>query len=259
MNDTPFAFALAEARVLAASSRFWLIFLAITALVFATGPFGTFDSLVLGVRLVYWTMVSLGSFWLGFLTSMTCASHAEDWDLSPRVSVVLGGMIAGVPIALFVAALDVAFFAEPFLSSVRMLTPYASFVAVIVGLIYEGFGTAARHKTKVTDAGQNWLNKLPAEVGREILWLQAQDHYVLARTRLGETLIRGSLSEADAALRGYGLRVHRSWWVAQDQMDRLTHSGGAGKLFLKNGEAVPVGRAFRKEVRAALSAQKADT
>lgn len=259
MNDTPFAFALAEARTLAASSRFWLIFLAVTALICATGPFGTFDSLTLDLRILYWSLVCLGSFWLGFLTSMTCASRAEDWGLSPHVSILLGGMIAGVPITLLVAALDVAFFAEPYLASVRMLTPYASFVAAIVSLMYEGFATGARSKNAATDAGQDWLNQLPPEAGRELVWLQAQDHYVLVRTRLGETLIRGALSEADAALHGYGLRVHRSWWVAHDQLDRLLHSGGAGKLFLKNGETVPVGRAFRKEVRAALSAQQADT
>lgn len=245
--------------MLAASSRFWLIFLAVTALACATGPFGTFDSLTLGLRIAYWSLVCLGSFWLGFLTSMTSASHAEDWGLSPRVSTSLGGVIAGVPIALLVAALDAAFFAEPYLASVRTLTPYTSFVAVIVGLIYESFGAGTHNGDNVADAGQDWLNQLPPETGRELLWLHAQDHYVLVRTRLGETLIRSSLSDADAALQGYGLRVHRSWWVAHDQLDRLIHSGGAGKLFLKNGETVPVGRAFRKEVRAALSAQKVDT
>ncbi|MEO1790259.1 MAG: LytTR family DNA-binding domain-containing protein [Pseudomonadota bacterium] len=50
------------------------------------------------------------------------------------------------------------------------------------------------------------------------------------------------------------MRVHRSWWVARDAIDAYTYRGGAPVITLRTGREVPVGRAYRKRVRAALAA-----
>ena len=254
MNDTPAAYALDQARALAVTSRFWLVFLSILALVTASGPFGTFDTLGPLARLAYWSAVCLVCFWLGFFTSMVCATRAEDRGLPPLLSAALGGLIAGVPISLFIGVLDIVFFSRPLDATLRTVTPYTCFISAVISILYEllDLGADGQHPPDQKTSPE-WLDKLPADLGRDILWLQAQDHYVLARTMSGTALVRSSLTEAEEALGGRGLRVHRSWWVARTQMTRLLHAGGAAKLLLKNGDEIPVGRVFRKKVRRALS------
>ena len=61
-----------------------------------------------------------------------------------------------------------------------------------------------------------FLDRMPPRVGRELLALQMEDHYVRAHTEHGSALILMSLKEAIAELGdAEGMQVHRSWWVAR--------------------------------------------
>jgi DNA-binding LytR/AlgR family response regulator len=94
---------------------------------------------------------------------------------------------------------------------------------------------------------------LPPELGRDLLLLQAQDHYLRAVTPLGDTLLRGSISEASEALGDYGVRVHRSWWVARSAIQSYRYHDGASVLILSTGQEIPVGRSFRRQLREFLN------
>ena len=78
MNDTPIAFTLSQGLALARRPQFWLVLAGVTAIVSLTGPFGTYSSMTLAERALFWLFACFGGFWLGFLTSMTVASQAED-------------------------------------------------------------------------------------------------------------------------------------------------------------------------------------
>ncbi len=254
VNDTPVSFTLSEARALAARPRFWLVFAGTAAVLALMGPFGTYEALTLPARALYWGVASLGAFWVGFLTSIATASQAEDWGVPPAPALILGGVAAALPISALFGVLNAVFLDVPFVSGARGALPYAAGIAVIVGAIYEML--EGRLPAPATDpaAEADWLARLPPEVGRDIVTLQAQDHYVSARTIKGEALVRSALSEAAAALGPQGLRVHRSWWAATAHMAGLEREGSALRLRLRDGTQVPVGRAYRKEVRAALRA-----
>lgn len=49
-----------------------------------------------------------------------------------------------------------------------------------------------------------------------------------------------------------GLQVHRSWWVNPAYLVRIQTGKSGHKRLVQTGTTVPVGRSFRKALRAAL-------
>jgi hypothetical protein len=96
------------------------------------------------------------------------------------------------------------------------------------------------------------LGRLPDRLGKEIVALEAEDHYLRVHTALGSDLVLMRLSDAIAAIEPHqGLQVHRSWWVAQDAICEIVRSEQRTQLKLRNGLLVPVGRTYSAAVRAA--------
>uniref|UniRef100_UPI001C2D8C4D LytTR family DNA-binding domain-containing protein n=1 Tax=Sphingomonas bacterium TaxID=1895847 RepID=UPI001C2D8C4D len=88
-----------------------------------------------------------------------------------------------------------------------------------------------------------FLDRLPPSLGRELLCLEMEDHYVRAHTMRGSTLILMRLRDAIAELDGIeGAGVHRSWWVAKAAVAGVLRRDRATALRLVNGLEVPVAR-----------------
>ncbi len=93
-------------------------------------------------------------------------------------------------------------------------------------------------------AGPSFLNRMPPRIGRELLCLQMEDHYVRAHTARGSDLILTPLKDAIAELSDVeGMQVHRSWWVAREAVAAPVANGRNLALRLTNGLEVPVSRA----------------
>ena len=93
-------------------------------------------------------------------------------------------------------------------------------------------------------AGPAFLNRMPPRIGRELLCLQMEDHYVRAHTARGSDLILTPLKDAIAELADIeGMQVHRSWWVARTAVAGPVANGRNLALRLTNGLEVPVNRA----------------
>ena len=96
------------------------------------------------------------------------------------------------------------------------------------------------------------VRRLPPELGRDILALQSEDHYVRVFTTKGDTLVLASISDAieDVELSGIaGQRVHRSWWVANQAVAGSNAAGRRNTLCLVNGLEVPVSQTYRELAR----------
>ncbi|WP_299734446.1 LytTR family DNA-binding domain-containing protein [uncultured Roseobacter sp.] len=254
VNDSAVTYALFEARDLGSRPRFWLGMTGVSLVLGLVGPFGTFETLPIAGRISYWSVVCLVSFWVGFLTSTVLAGLAEDRGLPDPVAVMLGGLGASLPIAGIISAMDAAVFGASFWSEVVRLLPYVAVISIVVAALFEvmsGPDTIPVTAAETPDLPE-WTRRLPAEIGRDLIALQAQDHYVTARTPKGETLLRTSMTEAEEALGAYGLRVHRSWWVARQWIDRVETRKGRLMIVLRDGALVPVGRVYRSAVRKAL-------
>ena len=97
--------------------------------------------------------------------------------------------------------------------------------------------------------GTNFFRRLPAELGRDIVYLKMSDHYVEVFTTAGHTVMLMRLADAVAELEGMGVRVHRSYWVANDHVERLMRRGRRRFLRLAGGHDVPVSRTYLPAVK----------
>jgi hypothetical protein len=97
-----------------------------------------------------------------------------------------------------------------------------------------------------------FLDKLPRRIGRNVLALEASDHYVRVHTDLGEALIFARFSDAMEVLAGLdGVRVHRSFWVRRTAVNSVRPHGKGLVLTLSNGRQIPVSQAYKEITRQA--------
>ncbi|MBB2202115.1 LytTR family DNA-binding domain-containing protein [Gluconacetobacter tumulisoli] len=114
----------------------------------------------------------------------------------------------------------------------------------------DGAAPAAPEVSAAPDAG--FLRRLPPALGRTLVALQMEDHYVRAHTAKGSTLIFIPLRQAIVEFPPTaGLQTHRSWWVARDAVTGIVRDGRNVRLRLSNGLEAPVSRARVAAVKAA--------
>ncbi|MFN8767997.1 MAG: LytTR family DNA-binding domain-containing protein [Lysobacteraceae bacterium] len=101
-------------------------------------------------------------------------------------------------------------------------------------------------------AGEVFFSTLPVAIGRDLVRIDADLHYLQVRTALGRATVLGSLAEVEAALAHAGLRVHRSHWVAFAHLRRVSKSAKGWACELRNGDRVPISRRRLAEVRERL-------
>jgi hypothetical protein len=94
------------------------------------------------------------------------------------------------------------------------------------------------------------FQKLPAQIGRDIICLKAQEHYTEVVTRLGSTTIYMRFSDAVALASAAieGARIHRSYWVAQAAVCGLERADGKTMLRLVGGDLLPVSRTYQHQL-----------
>jgi hypothetical protein len=94
-----------------------------------------------------------------------------------------------------------------------------------------------------------FFDRLPADIGKEIVALEAQEHYTKVHTAEGTALILYRFGDAVKEMApGKGLQVHRSFWVSSDAIAAVDRSGRSYELNLKTGLKVPVSRSYKVKV-----------
>ena len=104
----------------------------------------------------------------------------------------------------------------------------------------------------VPPAPEFW-DRMPPRLGRELVALSAELHYLRVYTDRGDALVLypfgRAVEELDAE---QGLQVHRSHWAARAHLVKLQPRGQGGQLVLSTGLQLPVSRTYRAEVAALL-------
>jgi hypothetical protein len=106
----------------------------------------------------------------------------------------------------------------------------------------------------ITPMVSELFSKVPRKLGYDLLMLRSEDHYLRVHTAKGDALILYRLSDAIEELEelGYrGLKVHRSYWVRLEAVERSESDGRKTNLRLRGGLSVPVSRTYREVVRGA--------
>lgn len=243
--------------------NFWIGFTAMIAILTVTGPFSTLESFAFAPRLVYWASISLFTFPMGLASSVFFASLANQTGIPVLLSRLLGGIIGGVPIGAFVFLANKYIIGDNLESiyDLLRLTGYAATISAAVAIIYYLVETERNKRasdpatsTKPKAINTPFFSRLPHELGKDIISLQAQDHYIKVTTTRGSEMILVRLADAEQELENIpGIRVHRSWWVATRHVTKKYRYQGKLMLELSNQTTVPVSRPYRLAVDKLLS------
>ena len=215
------------------------------------GPFRTGTALGPAVRYAFWLGLSLFGY-ACILAAMRIVRHTASGP--PRLVVV--ALVSAVP-QTFASAWALSF-VQPGRSfgPMDLAVLFGPVVVVQLGLALAASHLATRLRPAMPVQRSErppvpFLDRVPARLGRELIALEAEDHYLRVHTVLGSELILARLSDAVAQLDGYdGLQVHRSWWVAADAVSGIDSSRGRTVLNLRNGVSAPVSRTYLPVVRA---------
>ncbi|MHA7819606.1 MAG: LytTR family DNA-binding domain-containing protein [Erythrobacter sp.] len=240
-----------------------------------------------GLSVLYWLALVLLT-WLLFAGATRATGRIlVPWDTPPWVAWIVGavfGSLLARPLIYIVADTF-----EPFMyrADLRTMRPVefsidflfyylANWLAIIVLWVgacalrewlqnhlrwdQEQFGLASDCDDEVDNeaaaaAAENlaaFMRKLPNRIGREVIAMQSEDHYVRVHTTGGNALVLSTISDAASELQRGGVagqRVHRSWWVAQDAVKGARQDGRKFFLKLRSGLEVPVSQTYREVVR----------
>lgn len=102
------------------------------------------------------------------------------------------------------------------------------------------------------------LGKLPPNIGRDIIALETEDHYLRVHTGGGNGLILMRMADAVALLDPQlGAQVHRRWWVSQSCVKGVHTDRQKTFIILQSDMRVPVGRTFVPGVKQRFAAHLA--
>lgn len=215
------------------------------------GPFNTLEDLALGMRALYWGLVVSLTYTVG-----TTVTQVVGVRICNRVSpLALGMALSALCVSLGVFAILIslnAIFVPEWISD----PVQASIVYVTVLLI--SFAVLFLRHTTLGEIGVPQpklamiLERLPLDKRGPLVSLSVQDHYVDIVTLKGREMVLMRLSDAmREAAEVPGMQIHRSHWVALDQIASVTRAGEAARVTLTDGTELPVSRGFLPAVREA--------
>jgi hypothetical protein len=235
--------------------------LLLCAVMGVTGPFGTYAYMGLGGRLLYFTIIGLLS-WLQVILLAAWFGRIEPIDRWPvPVRMALVGLLASVPGTAEIVLVH-SWLVQPIPWRVApTIYPDNAFLTVVVSVLIGLFVEQRLHAradaerarvAELPQAGPDFFRRIPPVLGRDLLALEMEDHYLRIHTMVGSDLILLRLRDAQAELGpARGQQVHRSWWVADGAVASSERSGTRTLLVLRNGLKVPVSKSFRDPVKEA--------
>lgn len=100
-------------------------------------------------------------------------------------------------------------------------------------------------------ASEDFFSLLPSDIGREIMHMEAELHYLKVETTSGEALILFNIKDAANLFDSSdGILCHRSHWVSKYHISAFQQIGRCGELTLTNGVKVPVSKRKLAEYKA---------
>ncbi|KQN07613.1 LytTR family DNA-binding domain-containing protein [Sphingomonas sp. Leaf25] len=225
------------------------------------GPFGSFAA-PFAWRLVYWVAVVLAGYLCYRPATVAACRVADALDLPEAALWVVACLIATVPMTVLTWAANGVWQPLVLPSASGWLATYANVLVLgsaITLIFWLGHRRVLRTAPVVERieppappvapvvvealAAPAFLDRLPPHLGRELIALEMEDHYVRAHTPAGSTLILMRMRDAAAELEGIdGRLVHRSWWVARGHVRGMTRDGRNLRLTLTGGIEAPVAR-----------------
>lgn len=244
-----------------------LTIMAVVGVVLAVlGPFGSF-AMPFALRLAYWLGIALAGYALYLPATVGATRLAARLALPEAGLWVAACVVATVPMTIVVWAVDGLWQPLRLPSAQGWLASYANVLilgSAITSIFW--FGRARRARAAVAPPvampivaepataapAPPFLDRLPPHLGRDLIALEMEDHYVRAHTPAGSTLILMRMRDAVGELGDMeGAQVHRSWWVARGHVTAANRDGRNLRLLLTGGIEAPVARGQVEALQAA--------
>ncbi|MEM7723397.1 MAG: LytTR family DNA-binding domain-containing protein [Pseudomonadota bacterium] len=249
--------------------RYQLLAWALASLVTAViGPFTTFANLSFAERLAYWaSLIGLAVIMGHCIRAMVLRVIQPEGLKSDLVgaaihALVLGPVIWGINFGI----LRFDIWGAGWILQ-HILVVFLVCLAIVVIRQY-GRRIAAMHRAAsggmpaaVNDPPRDdgpavptpaFLKQLDDCLGRDLLRVSADDHYLLVVTRSGEGRVRMRFRDALEELQNLpGHQIHRSHWIARDALVGVRAEGRRYVAALQDGSEVPVSRAGFDDLREA--------
>ena len=98
-----------------------------------------------------------------------------------------------------------------------------------------------------------FLNRLPAKLGRDIVYVKVNGHYLKVVTTDGSGALLMRLADAVQELGEAGMQVHRSSWVAHRHITGVVQRDDKTLVRVTGGDEIPVSRTYRAAVNRAVA------
>ncbi len=259
MTVTPgneLALALTQIRPILRNWRFWTALVCGGLTLGIAGPFGTVSALTILPRLAYWVFMVMLTGATGLILCRTFTRLLIRAGLPRLPAAALSGLIAGVPINLIVQGLNTVLLPPGALSiSPTELTLALFAISISVSVSVSEIFFANRSRTEAPQPlppRPRLIDRLPPDMHGPLVALSAIDHYTEVTTTAGRTSLLLRLSDAIAEAEPTpGLRIHRSHWVALDQIAATRRDGPRAIITLTDGSERPVSRGYTAAVEQA--------
>ena len=225
------------------------------------GPYGTYGTVPLQQRLAFWIVILVVP-WAVWETVFGLARRALPKTLGARTLMALLmpafaviGSVFATSLSSGIFGLNGLSFSQAWAQSLASWLLFSFLIVLPLAIIADELSRREQRK-----GGENLLGffalKLPGKLrGAMLVALQSEGHYLRVYTDAGDDLILMSMEDAMSALSAYpGIRTHRSWWVAVDQITSAFQlEAGATVIPTHSGLEVPVSRRRRGFVRERLT------
>jgi hypothetical protein len=231
------------------------------------GPFGTYATMTLIERSLFWTIdtfVCLIAMQLSMSTvfAATPFAHMNDYaklSMAAFVSAALNyGFVYELTNAVSPDALAatsrIRFAVEITLSMhVMLFVEFVLWDRILYAIPHEP-ETLGGNDNPLSFSDTNLAQRVPdAFANAELYAISMEDHYAVIYTPKGPCKVLLRLEDAIDLLEGLpGLQVHRSHWVPISAMVALHKNGRRYSLQIKSGAPIPVSQSYLQEVQKIL-------
>lgn len=240
-------------RLAATALRWGAIAIVVGGILGALGPFGSYMNGGPIERTGYW----IGAMLLGLMVYGTAFRFVASLARigSPQWWAALVGVTLLASIPETIATRAAAFWLWPELGQLDLSWSLWFAQTTIIGLV--AMGVAAFIVVRAVPSRSSEPGVAPPSaagaslLGRDVLALEMEDHYVRVHRANGSALVLLPLVRAIDSVGTAGLRIHRSWWVASHAVQRVEGNARSMRLHLTNGVIAPVARSAVIHLKAA--------
>ncbi len=229
------------------------IFIVATLLLVLAGPFGTQSAMSFTARLGYWMTIVVITGSTGTIITVTMRALLNKrprWFVTTMIICVASSVITLFVLGINWFLLGLAPFRPDILLGIGLNT--LAIAAIVTGVaIWRDSTHAAENLSDpelpppAQDMRPALLDRLPFDKRGALISMTVRDHYVEIVTTSGTELLLMRLSDAIRETTGCkGMQIHRSHWIALDQIIAVNRDGPRANVRLSDGRDIPASRTY---------------